>query len=399
MAVHERMAATLDEIVAEIARIRAHAKEQFDAEGRVDRPRWPALVLRTPKGWTGPHEVDGKLVEGTWRAHQVPLSETRDERRAPRPAGAVAAVLPARTSCSTARAGWSPSCARSTRAGRKRMSATPHANGGELLRDLRLPDFTEYAVDVPEPGSGPVGTTAVLGTWLRDVIRCNPDNFRMMAPDETASNRLQAVFEATDRQFLGDLVATDEGVAQVGRVTEVLSEHLCQGWLEGYLLTGRHGFFNCYEAFIHLVDSMFNQHAKWLDACRDIPWRRPIASLTYLLTSHVWRQDHNGFSHQDPGFVDHVLNKKPQIVRAYLPPDANTLLSTMDHCLRTAELRQRRRGRQAARPAVADHGRGRSRTAPAASGSGTGRATAATRSPTSCSAARATCPPSRPSRR
>ena len=238
-------------------------------------------------------------------------------------------------SCSTTRAGWSPSCARSTRAGAKRMSATPHANGGELLRDLRLPDFTDYAVDVPEPGSGPVGTTAVLGTWLRDVIRMNPDNFRMMAPDETASNRLQAVFEATDRQFVGDLVATDEGVAQVGRVTEVLSEHLCQGWLEGYLLTGRHGFFNCYEAFIHLVDSMFNQHAKWLDACRDIPWRRPIASLTYLLTSHVWRQDHNGFSHQDPGFVDHVLNKKPQIVRAYLPPDANTLLSTMDHCLRT----------------------------------------------------------------
>ncbi|MDT0351822.1 phosphoketolase family protein [Pseudonocardia charpentierae] len=334
MAVHERMASTLDEIVAEIARIRADAKEQFDAEGRVDRPRWPMLVLRTPKGWTGPHEVDGKLVEGTWRAHQVPLSETRDNDahraqleqwlRSYRPDelfDGEGRLVPALRALSPR--------------GAKRMSATPHANGGELLRDLRLPDFTDYAVDVPEPGSGPVGTTAVLGTWLRDVIRMNPDNFRMMAPDETASNRLQAVFEATDRQFVGESAATDEGVSQVGRVTEVLSEHLCQGWLEGYLLTGRHGLFNCYEAFIHLVDSMFNQHAKWLDACRDIPWRRPIASLTYLLTSHVWRQDHNGFSHQDPGFIDHVLNKKPQIVRAYLPPDANTLLSTMDHCLRT----------------------------------------------------------------
>jgi xylulose-5-phosphate/fructose-6-phosphate phosphoketolase len=334
MAVHERMASTLDEIVGEIARIRAHAKEQFDAEGRVDRPRWPMLVLRTPKGWTGPHEVDGKLVEGTWRAHQVPLSETRDNDahraqleqwlRSYRPDelfDGEGRLVPALRALSPQ--------------GAKRMSATPHANGGELLRDLRLPDFTDYAVDVPEPGCGPVGTTAVLGTWLRDVIRMNPDNFRMMAPDETASNRLQAVFEATDRQFLGESAAVDEGVSQVGRVTEVLSEHLCQGWLEGYLLTGRHGLFNCYEAFIHLVDSMFNQHAKWLDACRDIAWRRPIASLTYLLTSHVWRQDHNGFSHQDPGFIDHVLNKKPQIVRAYLPPDANTLLSTMDHCLRT----------------------------------------------------------------
>ena len=334
MAVHARMAATLDEIVAEIARIRARAREQFDAGGRVDRPRWPALVLRTPKGWTGPREVDGTPVEGTWRAHQVPLSETRDnaEHRAAlerwlrsyRPdelfdgAGRLVPELRA----------LSPR-------GARRMSASPHANGGELLRDLRLPDFTAYAVDVPQPGSGPVGTTAVLGTWLRDVIRANPDNFRMVAPDETASNRLQAVFEATDRQFLGSSLPTDEGVAQVGRVTEVLSEHLCQGWLEGYLLTGRHGLFNCYEAFIHIVDSMFNQHAKWLDACRHIPWRRPVASLTYLLTSHVWRQDHNGFSHQDPGFLDHVLNKKPEIVRAYLPPDANTLLSTMDHCLRT----------------------------------------------------------------
>ena len=278
--------------------------------------------------------MDGKLVEGTWRAHQVPLSETRDNAahraqleqwlRSYRPEelfDGEGRLIPELRALSPH--------------GTKRMSATPHANGGELLRDLRLPEFTDYAVDVPEPGTGPVGTVAVLGTWLRDVIRMNPDNFRMMAPDETASNRLQAVFEATDRQFLGDLVSTDEGVSQVGRVTEVLSEHLCQGWLEGYLLTGRHGFFNCYEAFIHLVDSMFNQHAKWLDACRHIPWRRPIASLTYLLTSHVWRQDHNGFSHQDPGFLDHVLNKKPQIVRAYLPPDANTLLSTMAHCLRT----------------------------------------------------------------
>jgi xylulose-5-phosphate/fructose-6-phosphate phosphoketolase len=336
MAVHERMAATLDEIVAEIARIRAHAAEQVAAGEPVDRPRWPMLVLRTPKGWTGPKEVDGKPGEGTWRAHQVPLSETRNDDghraqleqwlRSYRPEelfdddGRLVPTLRA----------LSPS-------GTKRMSATPHANGGELLRDLRLPDFTDYAVDVPQPGSGPVGTTAVLGTWLRDVIRMNPDTFRMMAPDETASNRLQAVFEATARQFLGAASPLDEGVAQAGRVTEVLSEHLCQGWLEGYLLTGRHGLFNCYEAFIHIVDSMFNQHAKWLDACRDIAWRRPIASLNYLLTSHVWRQDHNGFSHQDPGFIDHVLNKKPQIVRAYLPPDANTLLSTMDHCLRTRD--------------------------------------------------------------
>jgi xylulose-5-phosphate/fructose-6-phosphate phosphoketolase len=336
MAVHERMAVTLDEIIAEIARIRAHAKEQVDAGEPVDRPRWPVLVLRTPKGWTGPKEVDGKPVEGTWRAHQVPLSETRDndEHRAQleewmrsyRPdelfddGGRLVPEL----------RGLSPS-------GAKRMSATPHANGGELLRDLRLPDFTAHAVDVPEPGTGPVSATGTGGKWLADVIAANPENFRLFGPDETASNRLSAVFDVTDRQFLGEALPTDEHVAQSGRVVEVLSEHLCQGWLEGYLLTGRHGLFNCYEAFIHIVDSMFNQHAKWLDACRDISWRRPIASLTYLLSSHVWRQDHNGFSHQDPGFIDHVLNKKPEIVRAYLPPDANSLLSTLDHCLRTRD--------------------------------------------------------------
>ncbi|WP_281690604.1 phosphoketolase family protein [Pseudonocardia thermophila] len=336
MAVHERMAATMDEIVAEIARIRTRAAEQLAAEGRVDRPRWPALILHTPKGWTGPREVDGLPVEGTWRAHQVPLAGTRDnpEHRAQLEAwlrsyrpeelfdddGAPRSELAALT----------PS-------GDARMSAIPHANGGVLLRDLKLPDFTQHAVDVPRPGATQASATGTLGAWLADVVRANPTTFRIVGPDETASNRLQAVFEATDRQFVGEILPTDEHTAQHGRVLEVLSEHLCQGWLEGYVLTGRHGLFNCYEAFIHIVDSMFNQHAKWLEASRHIPWRRPIASLNYLLSSHVWRQDHNGFSHQDPGFIDHVLNKKAEVVRVYLPPDANTLLSTMDHCLRTRD--------------------------------------------------------------
>jgi xylulose-5-phosphate/fructose-6-phosphate phosphoketolase len=335
-AVHRRMAAVMDEITAEIRRLRTKAADQLANGEEVERPAWPALVLRTPKGWTGPKVVDGKQVEGSFRAHQVPLSETRtnDAHRAQleewmrsyRPeelfddGGALRAEI----------AAFAPR-------GTKRMSATPHANGGELLRDLRLPDFTAFGVDVPQPGSGPVGATAVLGRWLAEVIRRNPDNFRLMGPDETASNRLQDVFTATDRQFTGEIREGDDHTARAGRVLEVLNEQLCQGWLEGYLLTGRHGLFTCYEAFIHIVDSMFNQHAKWLAACRHIPWRRPVASLNYLLTSHVWRQDHNGFSHQDPGFVDHVLNKKPEVVRVYLPPDANTLLSTYDHCLRTRD--------------------------------------------------------------
>jgi xylulose-5-phosphate/fructose-6-phosphate phosphoketolase len=336
MAVHERMAATLDDIVAEIARLRARAREQYDAGEPVDRPRWPMLVLRTPKGWTGPREVDGKQVEGTWRAHQVPLAEVRDNPahreqleawlRSYRPQELFDEVGRLR-----------PGLAALAPAGDRRMSATPHANGGELLRDLRLPDFTAYAVDVPTPGAGQASATGTLGRWLADVVRANQDNFRIVGPDETASNRLQAVFDATDRQFLGAARPGDEHVGQSGRVLEVLSEHLCQGWLEGYLLTGRHGLFNCYEAFVHIVDSMVNQHAKWLHATHRIPWRRPVASLNYLLTSHVWRQDHNGFSHQDPGFIDHVMNKKAETVRVYLPPDANTLLSVMDHCLRTRD--------------------------------------------------------------
>ncbi|WP_300008630.1 phosphoketolase family protein [Pseudonocardia sp.] len=336
MAVHARMAQVLDEITAEIDRIRTRAARQLEAGRDVERPAWPALVLRTPKGWTGPREVDGAPVEGTFRAHQVPLAEVRtdgghraqleewlrsyrpdelfDDGGRPRPE--IAAAAPA---------------------GDRRMSATPHANGGLLLRDLRLPAFTDFAVEVPAPGSGAASATGTLGGWLAEVVRRNPDNFRVVGPDETASNRLQGIFEATDRQFTGEIRAGDEHTARAGRVLEVLNEQLCQGWLEGYLLTGRHGLFNCYEAFVHIVDSMFNQHAKWIDACRHIPWRRPIASLNYLLTSHVWRQDHNGFSHQDPGFIDHVLNKKPEIVRVYLPPDANTLLSVYDHCLRTRD--------------------------------------------------------------
>jgi xylulose-5-phosphate/fructose-6-phosphate phosphoketolase len=336
MAVHARAADVFDEIVAEIARLRARAAEQHAAGGPVERPRWPALVLRTPKAWTGPREVDGKQVEGTWRAHQVPLAGTRTD------AGHRAALEEWMRSYRPeelfdADGRLAPELAAIAPQGARRMSATPHANGGLLMRELRLPDVRRHAVDVPEPGAGPASPTATLGRWLADVVVDNPDNFRIVAPDETASNRLQAVFDVTNRQFVGDLGPGDEHTGPEGRVLEVLSEHLCQGWLEGYLLTGRHGLFNCYEAFIHIVDSMFNQHAKWLDASRDIPWRQPIASLNYLLSSHVWRQDHNGFSHQDPGFIDHVLNKKPEIVRVYLPPDANSLLYTMDQCLRTRD--------------------------------------------------------------
>ncbi len=323
--VHQAMATTLDAVFDEIDDVRG------GSGGRL-----PMIVLRTPKGWTGPREVDGLPVEGTWRAHQVPLADVRDrpDRLAMleewlrsyrpeelfdatgRPVEAIRATVPS---------------------GPRRMSANPNANGGELLRPLVLPDFREYAVPVKAPATSSSEPTRVLGALLRDVIAANPSGFRLMGPDETASNRLQAVFETTDRAWDALRLDTDDHLSAGGRVMEVLSEHLCQGWLEGYLLTGRHGLFNCYEAFVHIVDSMFNQHAKWLESSKRIPWRRPIASLNYLLSSHVWRQDHNGFSHQDPGFLDVVTNKKASVTRVYLPPDANTLLSVADHCLRSRD--------------------------------------------------------------
>jgi xylulose-5-phosphate/fructose-6-phosphate phosphoketolase len=328
--VHRDLATALDRVLDEIAGIQRRAR----GGGGGERPRWPMIVLRTPKGWTGPRTVDGQQVEGTFRSHQVPLAGVRDDPthraelerwlRSYRPEelfDATGAPVPAIAALAPR--------------GARRMSANPHANGGELLRDLVLPDFREYAVPVGTPGATLVGATAVAGAWIRDVIRANPDRFRLFGPDEVESNGLAATFEASDRAFLGTIEPGDEHLAPTGRIMEVLSEHLCQGWLEGYLLTGRHGIFTSYEAFVHIVDAMVNQHAKWLKVTRDIPWRRPIASLNYLLSSHVWRQDHNGFSHQDPGFIDHVLNKKAEIVRVYLPPDANTLLSTLDHCLRS----------------------------------------------------------------
>jgi xylulose-5-phosphate/fructose-6-phosphate phosphoketolase len=329
-AVHQALAGTLDGVLDRIAEIQRHARTTGDTA----RPRWPMVVLRTPKGWTGPKQVDGVPVEGTFRAHQVPLSGVRDNPahlaqleawlRSYRPMElfdptgapvAELAALPPR--------------------GTRRMSANPHANGGLVLRDLVLPDYREYAVKVDRPGEPAAEATRVFGEWLRDVVQANPDRFRLFGPDEVTSNRLDPVLEVTDRVFVEAVRPGDDHLGADGRVVEVLSEHLCQGWLEGYLLTGRHGLFTSYEAFIHVVDSMVNQHAKWLKVTRGIPWRRPIASLNYLLSSHVWRQDHNGFSHQDPGFIDHVMNKKAEIVRVYLPPDANTLLSTMDHCLRS----------------------------------------------------------------
>ena len=328
--VHQAMAATLDAVVAEIHAIQKAARE----DGVTERPHWPMIVLRTPKGWTGPKEIGGKPAEGNWRSHQVPMGEVRKNAvnreiletwmRSYRPDelfDASGALLPEL-------ADLAPKSYR-------RMSANPHANGGQLLRDLALPDFRAYGVDVPAPGQTTAEATRVLGTWLRDVMAANTDNFRMFGPDETASNRLGAVLEVTDRAWMAEILPSDDGLAPGGRVMEVLSEHQCQGWLEGYLLTGRHGMFNCYEAFIHIIDSMFNQHAKWLKVTRGLPWRRPIASLNYLLSSLVWRQDHNGFSHQDPGFIDHVVNKKSDVIRVYLPPDANTLLSVGDHCLRS----------------------------------------------------------------
>src|SRR4051794_16919591 len=331
---HQALAATLEHCLDEIRDIQHEARKS--RRQPVARRPWPMVVLRTPKGWTGPKEVDGQRVEGYWRAHQVPFANARgdDEHRkileqwmrSYRPEelfGPDGAPV--------------PELADLHPRGVRRMSANQHANGGERLRDLRMPDFRDYAVPVTSPGTGAVEATRVLGTFLRDVMAANMDNFRMFAPDEHNSNRLQDVLEATDRTWNAETVPYDDHLSVDGRVMEILSEHTCQGWLEGYLLTGRHGLFSCYEAFIHLVDSMFNQHAKWLKTTNHIEWRRPIASLNYLLTSHVWRQDHNGFSHQDPGFIDHVLNKKAEVVRVYLPPDANTLLSVADHCLRSRQ--------------------------------------------------------------
>jgi xylulose-5-phosphate/fructose-6-phosphate phosphoketolase len=328
--VHEAMAAALDESLDAIAEAQHSARN--GSAGL--RPQWPMIVLRTPKGWTCPKEVDGLQIEGTWRSHQVPVSAARDNpehlrileewMRSYRP-----------EELFDAEGRLIPELSALAPRGERRMSANPHANGGVLLRDLDLPDFRDYAVAVEEPATTSSEATRVLGGFLRDVIARNGENFRLLGPDETASNRLDDVFGVTGRAWDAETKPADVQLTPDGRVMEVLSEHLCQGWLEGYLLTGRHGLFNCYEAFIHIVDSMFNQHAKWLKVTRNIPWRRQIASLNYLLSSHVWRQDHNGFSHQDPGFIDHVVNKKAEIIRVYLPPDANTLLSVADHCLRS----------------------------------------------------------------
>jgi xylulose-5-phosphate/fructose-6-phosphate phosphoketolase len=329
-AVHKDLAGALDEALDQIAEIQRAARE----EGVEARPQWPMIVLRTPKGWTGPKEVDGLPVEGTWRSHQVPVTGVRDNPDHLR-------VLEDWLRSYRAEELFDeegrlvPELGELPPRGGRRMSANPHANGGELMQDLVCPDFRDYAIDVLAPGTTFSEPTRVLGGFLRDIVARNPSNFRIFGPDETASNRLDDVFEVTEKVWEAEIVPTDENLAPEGRVVEVLSEHQCQGWLEGYLLTGRHGLFNCYEAFVHIVDSMFNQHAKWLKVTRGIPWRRPIASLNYLLSSHVWRQDHNGFTHQDPGFIDLVVNKKAEVIRVYLPPDSNTLLSVADHCLRS----------------------------------------------------------------
>ena len=329
---HQQMAAALDGIFDAIAAIQRRAR----SEGVSERPRWPVLILASPKGWTGPKTLDGKRLEGHWRSHQVPFGEARTHPENLRRLDEWLRGYRPEELFDECGGPGEELLALSPR-GDRRMGANPHANGGLLLKDLRLPDFRAYAVDVPQPGGTVNQATRVLGRLLRDVMKANADtrNFRVMGPDETASNRLDALFEVTDRTWLAAREPDDSNLSPDGRVMEILSEHTCQGWLEGYLITGRHGFFSCYEAFIHIVDSMFNQHAKWIDATRHIPWRRPVASLNYLLTSHVWRQDHNGFSHQDPGFIDHVVNKKADVIRVYLPPDANTLLSTADHCLRS----------------------------------------------------------------
>jgi xylulose-5-phosphate/fructose-6-phosphate phosphoketolase len=329
---HQTMAATLDKVVEQIQKIQHDARIQ----GNASRPRWPMIVLRSLKGWTGPKYVDGLPVEGTFRAHQVPLSVSSSTPREhlAQLESWMRSYKPEELFDERGR--LLPELAELAPKGDRRMGANPHANGGKLLRELRLPDFRKYAVSVPSPTAVQVGNVHVLGPFLRDVIKLNgdPRNFRIFGPDETISNRLEAIFEVTNRQWDAETVANDEYLAPCGDVIEMLSEHQCEGWLEGYLLTGRHGLFNSYEAFIRIVDSMFTQHAKWLKMSLELPWRRKIASLNYLLTSHVWRQDHNGFTHQDPGFIDHVINKKSEMVRVYLPPDANCLLSTMDHCLR-----------------------------------------------------------------
>ncbi len=332
MPMHHAMAHTLDTVVEQIRRIQTQAR----LEGSTDRPRWPMIVLCSPKGWTGPKTVDGKANEGSFRSHQVPLTDpARNPQHLRQLESWLRSYRPEELFDGQGR--LKAELAALAPAGERRMGANPNANGGLLLRDLRMPDFTDYAAAVPQPGVAGIGDTRVLGPFLRDVLKLNgsPRNFRIFGPDETISNGLAAVFEATDRQWLAEIAADDEFLARSGQVMEMLSEHQCEGWLEGYLLTGRHGLFNCYEAFIHIVDSMFNQHAKWLKVTAGLAWRRKIASLNYLLSSHVWRQDHNGFTHQDPGFLDHVVNKKAEIVRVYLPPDANCLLSVMDHCLRS----------------------------------------------------------------
>jgi xylulose-5-phosphate/fructose-6-phosphate phosphoketolase len=327
---HQAMAATFDHVLAEIQSIQKEAR----ANGFTKRPAWPMIVLRTPKGWTGPKMVDGKKVEGTWRAHQVPIAEVRGNPEHLRLLeNWMKSYKPEELFDAEGR--LIPELAELAPKGNRRMGANPHANGGLLSRDLVMPDFRQYAVPVKKPGVTNGESTRVLGKFLRDVMKSNPMSFRVVGPDETTSNRLDALYEVSGKMFTGPILPEDNHLAVDGRVMEMLSEHQCQGWLEGYLLTGRHGLFSCYEAFIHIVDSMFNQHAKWLKVTQGIPWRRPIASLNYLLTSHVWRQDHNGFTHQDPGFIDLVMNKKADVVRVYLPPDANTLLSVADHCLRS----------------------------------------------------------------
>src|SRR5262245_40522288 len=329
---HDLMAATVDKVIDEIQRIKADARKK----GGVERPRWPMIVLRSPKGWTCPKEIDGKRAEDFWRSHQVPMGEMHEK-----PAHIkileqwMKSYRPEELFDADGR--FKAELASMAPRGERRMSANPHANGGLLLRDLRMPDFCKYAVEVKKPGGTDAEATRVMGKFLRDVMKLNLEckNFRLFSPDENNSNRWQEVLEVTNRTWMSGLIHYEDQLAPDGRVMEMLSEHQCQGWLEGYLLTGRHGFFSCYEAFIHIIDSMFNQHAKWLKVCNHIRWRRPIGSLNYLLSSHVWRQDHNGFSHQDPGFIDHVVNKKAEVVRVYLPPDANCLLSVTDHCLRS----------------------------------------------------------------